>query len=43
MRVNMQEPVELKPMKNIDEIRRFSNKEMRLSKESMGEVPESSE
>ena len=36
MRVNMKEPVELEPMKKIDEIRRFSNKEMRLSKESMG-------
>ena len=32
MRVNMKEPVELEPMKKIDEIRRFSNKEMRLTK-----------
>ena len=30
-------------MKNIDDIRRFSNKEMRLSKESMGALPRSSE
>ena len=43
MRVNMKEPVELEPMKKIDEIRRFSNKEMRLSKESMGALPKSSE
>ena len=32
MRVNMKEPVELEPMNKIDEIRRFSNKELRLSK-----------
>ena len=43
MRVNMKEPVELEPMKKIDEIRRFSNKELSLSKESMGALPESSE
>ena len=43
MRVNMKEPVELDPMKSFDEIRRFSNKEMRLSKESMGALPKSSE
>ena len=43
MRVNMKEPVELEPMKKIDEIRRFSNKEMRLSKESIGALPKSSE
>ena len=43
MRVNMKEPVELEPMKKIDEIRRLSNKEMRLSKESMGALPKSSE
>ena len=43
MRVNMKEPVELEPMKKIDEIRRFSNKELRLSKESMGALPRSSE
>ena len=35
MRVNMKEPEELEPMKKIDEIRRFSNKELRLTKESM--------
>ena len=31
----MKEPEELEPMKKIDEIRRFSNKELRLTKESM--------
>ena len=31
MRVNLKEPVELEPMKKIDEIRRFSNKEMTLN------------
>ena len=35
MRVNMKEPVELETMRKIDEIRTFSNKEMRLTKESM--------
>ena len=39
----MKEPVELEPMKKIDEIRRFPNKDMRLSKESMGALPKSSE
>ena len=43
MQVNMREPVELEPMKKIYEIRRFSNKEMRLTKESMGVLPKSSE
>ena len=43
MRVNMKEPVELEPMKKIAEIRRLANKEMRLSKESMGALPKSSE
>ena len=43
MRVNMKEPVELEPMKKIDEIKRFSNKELRLDKESMGTMPKSSE
>ena len=43
MRVNMQEPAELEPMKKIDEIRRFSNKELKLLKESMGALPKSSE
>ena len=40
MRVNMKEP---EPMRKIDEIRRFSNKELRLNKESMGALPKSSE
>ena len=43
MRVNMKEPVELEPMKKLDEIRMFSNKEPRLSKESMRALPKSSE
>ena len=43
MRVNIKEPVELEPMKKIDEIRRFSNRELRFSKESMGALPKSSE
>ena len=43
MRVNMKEPVELKPIKKIDEIRRFSNKELRLTKESIGALSKSSE
>ena len=37
MRVNMKEPVELEPMRKIDQIRRFSNKELRLT------LPKSSE
>ena len=40
MRVNMKEPEELEPMRKIDEIRRFSNKELRLTKESMGALSE---
>ena len=43
MRVNMKEPEELEPMRKIDEMRRFSNKELRLTKESMGALPKSSE
>ena len=43
MRVNMKEPEELEPMRKIDEIRRFSNKELRLTKESMGALPKSCE
>ena len=43
MRVNMKEPEELEPMRKIDEIRRFSNKELRLTKESMGTLPKSSQ
>ena len=39
----MKAPVELEPMKKIDKIRRFSNKELRLTKESMGDLPKSSE
>ena len=42
MRVNLKEPVELEPMKKIDEIRRFSNKELRLTNESMEALPKSS-
>ena len=36
MRVNKEEPVELEPLKKIDKIRRFSNKELSLTKDSMG-------
>ena len=43
MRVNMKEPEELEPMRKMNEIRRFSNKELRLTKESMGALPKSSE
>ena len=43
MRLNMKDPEELEPMRKIDEIRRFSNKELRLTKESMGALPKSSE
>ena len=43
MRVNMKESEELEPMRKIDEIRRFSNKELRLTKESMGALPKSSD
>ena len=43
MRVNMKEPEELEPMRKRDEIRRFSNKELRLTKESMGALPKSNE
>ena len=43
MRVNMKEPVELEPMKKIDEIRRFFNREIGLSKESMGALPKANE
>ena len=39
MRVNMKEPEELEPMRKKDEIRRFSNKELRLTKESMRALP----
>ena len=43
MRVNMKEPVELEPMKKTDEINRFSNKELRLTRESFGALPKYSE
>ena len=43
MRVNIKESVELDSMRKTDEIRRFSNKELRLTKESMGALPKSSE
>ena len=39
----MKEPLELEPMRKIDEIRRLSNKELRLTKECMGAMPKSSE
>ena len=43
MRVNMKEPEELEPMNKFDKIKRFSNKELRFSKEPMGALPKSSE
>ena len=43
MRVNMKEPVKLEPMRKIDEIRRFSNKELKPTKESMGALSKSNE
>ena len=41
--MNMKETVELKPRKKTDGIRRFSNKELRLTKESMGKLLKTSE
>ena len=43
MRVNMKESVELEPMKKVDVIRRFSIKDLRLTKELVGALPKSSE
>ena len=43
MRVNMKEPVELEPVKKIKQTSRFLKKELRLTKESMGALPKSSE
>ena len=43
VRVNMKEPVELEPMRKKYELRIFSNKELRLTKESMGELPKFNE
>ena len=43
MRVNLKEPVESEPMQKVDEIRRFSSKELRLTKESMGTLLKSNE
>ena len=43
MRVKMKEPVELEPLKKIDEIRKFSKKELRLTKESIGTLLKSRE
>ena len=43
MRMNMKEPVELEQLKKIDEKQRFSNKELRLTKESMGPLLKSSD
>ena len=43
MRVKMKELEELEPKRKIDEIRRFPNKELRLTKESIGAMPKSSE
>ena len=43
MRVNMKEPEELEPTRKIDEIRRFSNKDLTFTKKSMEALPKSSE
>ena len=43
MPVYMKEPVELEPMKKVNEIRRLSNKELRLTKESLGALTKCSE
>ena len=43
LRVIIKKPVELEPLKKTDEIRRFSNKELRLTKESMGAMLKSTE
>ena len=43
MRVNMKEPEELEPMRKMNEIRRFSNEELRLTKESMRALRKSNE
>ena len=43
MRVNMKEPEELEPMRKIDEIRRFSNKELRLTQNLWGHYRKFSE
>ena len=43
MRAKMKEPVEVEQLKRIDEIRRFSNKELRLMKESRGTLLKPSE
>ena len=43
MRVNMKAPVEMEPIKKVYEVRKFSNKEMRLTLDSMGAQTKSSE
>ena len=43
LRVKMKEPEGLEPLRKIDEIKSFSNKELRLSIESMGTLVRSSE
>ena len=43
MRVNTKEPVELEAMKKVDEVRRFSNEGVRLTKDPMGALTKSSE
>ena len=42
IRMNMKEPVEVEPLKKIDEKQRFSKKEPRLTEESMGPLLKSS-
>ena len=43
MRAKMKEPIEVEQLKKIDEIQKFSNKELRLTKESMGTLLKPSE
>ena len=43
MRVNMKAPVEMEAMKKVYEVRKFSNKELRLTLDSMGAQTKSSE
>ena len=43
MRMNLKEHVELEPLKKVDELRRCSNNELKLKKESMSTLLKSSE
>ena len=43
MKAYMEKPVELQSLKKIDQVRRFSNKELRLTEETMGLLLKSNE